>query len=69
MKKVICILRMLLIRIRVSVKQCTISGTVTDTNKKPVMGFSFLEQGISNGVLTNLHGKFTPTVNRNLLFI
>jgi len=68
MKKVICILTMPFVCIRVSVKQCTISGTMTDKNKGPTTGLNILVKRMSNGVLTNLRGKFTLMVNRNLLF-
>jgi hypothetical protein len=45
MKKVICILTMPFVCIWVSVKQCTISGTMTDKNKGPTTGLNILVKG------------------------
>lgn len=39
----------------------TVTGTVTDTSGDALIGVSILVQGTSNGVVTNLDGKYTLT--------
>lgn len=41
----------------------TVSGTVTDESGEPVIGAAVIENGTSNGVITDLDGKFTISVN------
>lgn len=36
-----------------------ITGTVKDNFGEPIIGASVVEKGTSNGVVTNLEGKFT----------
>ena len=62
-KKVVCILAMLFVSIWVSAQNRTVSGTVTDTNQEPMIGVSILDKGTTNGVVTDLDGKFTLTVS------
>ena len=38
--------------------QKTISGTVTDTNGEPIIGASVLVKGTSQGVVTDLDGRY-----------
>ncbi len=42
--------------------QQTISGTVTDADNAPLTGAAILEVGTSNGVFTDLNGKYQITV-------
>ena len=44
-------------------KSVTMSGTVTDEPGEPMIGVSVLEKGTSNGVITDLDGKYTITVS------
>ncbi len=37
----------------------TVSGVVTDENNMPLPGVSILEKGTSNGMITNMDGKYT----------
>lgn len=39
-----------------------VSGKVTDVNGEPIIGASVLEKGTTNGVITNLDGEFSLTV-------
>ena len=39
----------------------TVTGTVTDTSGDALIGVSILVQGTSNGVVTDLDGKYTLT--------
>ena len=39
-----------------------ISGTVTDTQKEPLIGVSILLKGTNKGTLTDINGKYTITV-------
>jgi len=41
----------------------TITGTVTGSDSKPVIGASVKEQGTSNGTVTNIDGKFSLSVS------
>ncbi|WP_373399461.1 TonB-dependent receptor plug domain-containing protein [Algoriphagus halophilus] len=43
--------------------QETVSGVVLDDTNSPLPGVSVIEKGTSNGVVTDLDGKFTLTVN------
>ncbi|SIN83589.1 SusC/RagA family TonB-linked outer membrane protein [Algoriphagus halophilus] len=43
--------------------QETVSGVILDDTNSPLPGVSVIEKGTSNGVVTDLDGKFTLTVN------
>ena len=43
----------------------TISGTVTDENGESIIGANVVEKGTTNGVITDMDGKFTLSVNNN----
>ena len=40
----------------------TVTGTVTDVLGEPLIGASVLVQGTSNGVITNIDGKYSIQV-------
>ena len=40
----------------------TVTGTVTDAMKEPIIGASVLQQGTTNGTATDIDGNFTLTV-------
>ena len=40
----------------------TVTGTVTDAMKEPIIGASILQQGTTNGTATDIDGNFTLTV-------
>lgn len=40
-----------------------VSGVVLDTNNQPLVGATILQKGTSNGVITNLEGRFTIDLN------
>lgn len=42
----------------------TINGLVKDTGGEPVMGATVMEQGTTNGTVTDLDGRFTLTLTR-----
>lgn len=42
-----------------------ISGEVKDINGEPIIGASVVEKGTSNGVVTDLNGKFVLTCHKN----
>ncbi|MFK2343547.1 carboxypeptidase-like regulatory domain-containing protein [Bacteroides fragilis] len=42
-----------------------VSGVVLDTNNQPLVGATILQKGTSNGVITNLEGRFTIDLNGN----
>lgn len=62
MKKFLVILTLLLGPLALAQRQ-TVTGTVTDRSGEPVMGLAVLEQGTSNGAITDLDGKYTITVS------
>ena len=39
----------------------TLSGVVVDENGEPVIGATIMEQGTSNGAITNVNGEYTLT--------
>lgn len=41
-----------------------IAGTVVDANNEPVIGANVLVKGTTNGVITDMDGKFALTVSR-----
>ena len=46
--------------------QISVSGTVIDAdNSEPLIGVSIIEQGTTNGVVTDLDGNFSLTVSTN----
>ena len=50
--------------------QMTVKGVVQDSNSEPIIGANVLEVGTTNGVITDIDGKFTLTVKNgaNLQF-
>ena len=40
----------------------TVTGTVTDSTGEPLIGASVLQQGTSNGVITNVDGQYSIQV-------
>ena len=41
----------------------TVSGRLTDTGQNPLIGASVIEQGTTNGVTTDVDGRYTISVN------
>lgn len=46
-----------------------ISGKVVDQTGEPVIGASVLEKGTNNGIVTNIDGKFSLTVNKGAVLV
>lgn len=46
-------------------KQKYITGVVTDTNGQPIIGANVIEKGTTNGMITDIDGKFTLVVSDN----
>ena len=44
-------------------QQITVSGTVTDAENNPLIGAAVLVLGTTDGVITDLDGKYTIKVN------
>ncbi|RMB64163.1 TonB-dependent receptor [Dokdonia sinensis] len=62
MKKIFSTLLLLLPVIAFA--QQTVTGTITDENDTPLLGASVLENGTTNGVVTDFDGNFTINVGR-----
>ncbi|MCR5003672.1 MAG: TonB-dependent receptor [Bacteroidales bacterium] len=45
-------------------QKVTVSGTVTDDHKLPMMGVGVFEKGTTNGVVTDLDGNYSITVKK-----
>ena len=45
----------------------TVTGTVTDAMKEPIIGASILQQGTTNGTATDIDGNFTLSVPADAL--
>lgn len=69
MKKVLFILLGCLLSFNVMAQVKAISGVVTDVTGDPVIGASVVEVGTTNGVITDLNGKFSLKVAPNSQFL
>ena len=65
MKRTIFLILCILCSIGAMAQKKSITGVVTDATGEPVIGASVVELGTTNGVITNLDGKFTLSVNPN----
>ncbi len=45
----------------------TVTGKVTDKKGEPIIGASLLEKGTTNGVVTDIEGKYTISVENNAI--
>jgi TonB-linked SusC/RagA family outer membrane protein len=61
-RKTLCILCVLCCSL-VAFAQQRVSGTVVDSNGEPIIGASVVEKGTTNGVVTDIDGKFSLNVN------
>ncbi|MBL7471421.1 SusC/RagA family TonB-linked outer membrane protein [Robertkochia sediminum] len=71
LKKTFLVLGILLAHISFAQDQQRITGTVLDDTQLPMAGVAVMEEGTSNGTVTNFDGEFTLTVsggNANLVF-
>lgn len=51
-------------------KTITVTGNIVDSNGEPIIGASILEDGTTNGIVTDLDGNFTLTgVNANATLV
>lgn len=67
MKRKILLLPLLCLAMLVSAQTHTIRGTVTDTSGEPLIGASVLEQGTTNGTITDFDGNFEITCSDGAL--
>ena len=65
MKKTIFLILCLLCSIGAMAQKKSITGVVTDATGETVIGASVVEVGTTNGVITDIDGKFTISVNPN----
>ena len=65
MKKTIFLILCLLCSIGAMAQKKSITGVVTDATGESVIGASVVEVGTTNGVITDIDGKFTISVNPN----
>ncbi|NCC09609.1 MAG: TonB-dependent receptor [Bacteroidia bacterium] len=47
----------------------SLSGTVTDANGEPIIGASVIEKGTTNGIITDLDGKFKLTAKQGATLV
>jgi len=52
-----------------SEEEITVSGTVTDETGAPMIGATVLEKGTSNGVITDVDGTYSITVQENATLV
>lgn len=52
-----------------SVEKKTITGKVTDEVGEPFIGVNVVEKGTSNGVITDIDGKYSLSVNENAILL
>ncbi|MEG0464347.1 carboxypeptidase-like regulatory domain-containing protein, partial [Bacteroides sp.] len=65
MKKTIILMLCLLCSIGVMAQKKLITGVVTDGAGESVIGASVIEVGTTNGIITDLDGKFSLSVDPN----
>ncbi|MFV0392268.1 MAG: carboxypeptidase-like regulatory domain-containing protein, partial [Paludibacteraceae bacterium] len=59
------VLFMLIMGFSAFAQKISISGVVSDTSGEPVIGASVIEKGTTNGMMTNIDGRFTLNVEPN----
>ena len=65
--RILSLLAIILFSIEQVMAQQTVSGTVTDaTMGEPMIGVTVMEEGTSNGVVTDIDGKYNP---QNEMFV
>ena len=65
MKRTIFLILCILCSVGAMAQKKSITGVVTDAAGEPIIGASVVEVGTTNGVITNLDGNFTLSVNPN----
>ena len=50
-------------------KHVSVSGRITDELNEPMIGVSVLEKGTTNGVITDLDGNYTLSVNEGATIV
>jgi TonB-linked SusC/RagA family outer membrane protein len=66
MKRVYCIAILLLLQLQLFAQGLTISGTVIESSDRlPMPGVTIIEHGTSNGVVTDMDGKFKLKVSKS----
>lgn len=63
MRKFLTLSLLLMLRVSAFARQHSVKGTVTDQNGLPVIGMAVLEQGTTNGVVTDVDGVYSITVS------
>ncbi|MGL4780976.1 MAG: SusC/RagA family TonB-linked outer membrane protein [Bacteroidales bacterium] len=63
MKKQLLFLLLMLASVSLYAQNIQIKGVVVDPTKEPVIGATVLEEGTSNGTITDFDGNFTLSVN------
>ncbi|GHT31841.1 SusC/RagA family TonB-linked outer membrane protein [Bacteroidia bacterium] len=51
----------------ISAQGKSITGTITDSNGEPIIGANVVEKGTTNGIITDLDGKFSLQVSANAI--
>ena len=67
MRRFSMMLFVLFVSLTVFAQNLSIKGTVTDSKNEPIIGASVLEQGTSNGTITDIDGHFTIQVDKNAM--
>ena len=63
MRKFLSLSLLLMLSVSAFAQQHSVKGTVTDQNGLPVIGMAVLEQGTTNGVVTDVDGAYSITVS------
>lgn len=63
MRKFLALSLLLMLSVSAFAQQHSVKGTVTDQNGLPVIGMAVLEQGTTNGVVTDVDGAYSITVS------
>ena len=62
-RKFLALSLLLMLSVSAFAQQHSVKGTVTDQNGLPVIGMAVLEQGTTNGVVTDVDGAYSITVS------
>lgn len=65
MKKLISLFAVLLVLVPAFAQVRVVTGTVKDSNGDPLVGAAVYEKGTTNGVITDLDGRYSISVPDN----
>ena len=65
----LCFVLLLLVPSVISAQNSNITGRVVDTQGEPIIGATVMQEGTTNGVITNVDGEFVFSSSENVTLI